>query len=159
MSVQRSQRPAIEGWFTNPEPDSGEAPTLLGSRCGECGTYVFPPREEHCPNPACTSVDLDRVPLSTHGRIWSYTENHYAPPPPYVAAEPFEPYALAAVRLEREGIVILGPVSRGVTAAELSVGMEMQVEIDTLFHDDDGVEHVVYSWAPASQPTGTEDDR
>ena len=65
--------------------------------------------------------------------MWSYTENHYAPPPPYVAAEPFEPYALAAVELADEGIVVLGQVAKGVRAAELKVGMEMQLELDTLY--------------------------
>lgn len=156
MSARPPQQVAIEGWFTNPEPGSGEEPTLLGGRCGECGTYVFPPRDEYCPNPACSNVQLERVPLSSRGRVWSYTANYYAPPPPYVAAEPFEPYALAAVELEREGMIVLGPVSHGVTIDDLAVGMEMQLEIDTLFHDDDGVEHVVYSWAPATPSTESE---
>lgn len=159
MSAHRAQQVAVEGWFTNPEPGSGEDVTLIGTRCGACGTYVFPPRDEHCPNPSCTNVGLDRVPLSTNGRIWSYTENHYAPPPPYIAADPFEPYALAAVHLEREGIIILGPVSRGVTAADLSVGMDMQIELDTLFIDDEGVEHLMYSWAPATPTNDQEVDR
>jgi uncharacterized OB-fold protein len=150
VSPRTAQQFAIDGWFTNPEPGSGEQPTLLGGRCGECGTFVFPPRDEYCPNPACPNIQLERVPLSRRGRVWSYTVNHYAPPPPYIAADPFEPYALAAVQLEREGMIVLGPVSHGVTVDDLPVGMEMQVEIDTLFHDDDGVEHVVYSWAPAT---------
>ena len=72
------------------------------------------------------------TPLSRRGRVWSYTENHYAPPPPYVAADPFEPYALAAVELDDEGIVVLGQVAKGVRAADLRVGMEMQLELDML---------------------------
>ena len=47
--------------------------------------------------PRLESVTMDATPLSRRGRIWSYTENRYAPPPPYVASDPFEPYALAAV--------------------------------------------------------------
>ena len=81
--------------------------------------------------------------------MWSYTENHYAPPPPYVAAEPFEPYALAAVELDDEGIVVLGQVAKGVRAADLRVGMEMQLELDTLYRDDEH-EYLVYVWAPAA---------
>ena len=81
--------------------------------------------------------------------MWSYTENHYAPPPPYVAADPFEPYALAAVELADEGIVVLGQVAKGVRASELQVGMEMQLELDTL-HRDDEHEYLVYVWAPAA---------
>ncbi len=94
---------------------------------------------------------LEPTELSRRGTVWSYTENHYAPPPPYVAAEPFEPYALAAVELSDEGIVVLGQVAKGVRAEELHVGMEMQLEIDALYRDDDH-EYLVYVWAPAAPP-------
>ena len=155
MSNPTIRKPAVDGWFTMPEVGSSEAPTLIGCRCGRCGTYVFPPREGGCPNPSCTSPELERVPLSSRGRIWSYTENQYAPPPPYVAADPFEPYALAAVELEAEGLIVLGKVPKGIMAADLKVGMEMQLELDTLFVDDDGTENVVYTWAPAAPAAST----
>lgn len=113
-----------------------------------CGTYVFPPREGSCPNPGCDSEDLTPTPLSRTGTVWSYTENRYAPPPPYRASEPFEPYALVAVALEREGLIVLGQAPKGVLAADLQVGMTMQLETDVLFHED-GVDHMVYVWAPA----------
>ncbi len=115
---------------------------------------MFPPRENACPNPDCDSNVLEPTELSRRGRIWSYTENHYAPPPPYVAADPFEPYALAAVELIDEGIVVLGQVAKGVRASELRVGMEMQLELDTLYRDDDH-EYVVYVWAPAAPGTAS----
>jgi uncharacterized OB-fold protein len=140
--------PAIEGWFTT---DDG-APHLIGGKCTVCATVVFPPRDGACPNPDCDSDSLEPTPLSRRGRVWSYTENHYAPPPPYVAAEPFEPYALAAVELDDDGIVVLGQVAKGVRASDLRVGMEMQLELDTL-HRDDEHEYLVYVWAPATPPT------
>jgi uncharacterized OB-fold protein len=143
VSETLSPVPAVEGWFT-----TGDEPHLIGTRCPVCGTYVFPPREGTCPNPTCTSDTLDPVALSRRGRIWSYTENHYAPPPPYVAVDPFEPYALAAVELESEGIVVLGKVKEGVRAADLRVGMEMQLGIDMLYADDEH-EYLVYVWEPA----------
>ena len=136
--------PAVDGWFT-----TDDEPHLIGARCPACTTIVFPPREGGCPNPECDSDTLEPTELSRRGRVWSYTENHYAPPPPYVAAEPFEPYALAAVELDDEGLVVLGQVARGVSAADLRVGMAMQLEVDTLFRDDDH-EYLVYVWAPAA---------
>jgi uncharacterized OB-fold protein len=145
VSETVSRVPAIEGWFTT---DDG-APHLIGGKCTVCGTIVFPPREGACPNPDCDSDSLEPTPLSRRGRVWSYTENHYAPPAPYVAADPFEPYALAAVELADEGIVVLGQVARGVQASDLAVGMAMQLEIDTL-HRDDEHEYLVYVWAPAA---------
>ena len=93
--------------------------------------------------------------LSRHGRVWSYTENRYAPPPPYKAAEPFEPYALVAVELEREGIIVLGQAPKGILAPDLRVGMRMQLETDVLYaesNDEGGTtEHMIYVWAPATE--------
>ena len=146
MGVTTKERvPAVDGWFTTEEPY-----TLIGAKCVVCGTYVFPPRSGACPNPSCASTELEPTPLSRRGRVWSYTENHYAPPAPYVAAEPFEPYALAAVELEAEGLVILGQVARGVMAADLEIGMEVEVDLQVLFTDADGVEKWVWTWAPAA---------
>jgi uncharacterized OB-fold protein len=88
------------------------------------------------------------VELSSTGTIWSYTVNHYAPPPPYVAADPFVPYPLAAVQLEREGLIVLGQVAEGVDAATLRVGKPMKLDIGVLYRDADG-DHLIYTWAPA----------
>ncbi len=145
--------PIIEGWFT----DDVDAPHLIGSKCPLCGTFVFPPRNGDCPSPFCDSTTLDSTPLSRRGKVWSYTENRYTPPPPYVATDPFEPYALAAVELEAEGIVVLGKVATGILAVDLQVGMEMQLELDVSHRDADH-EYMVYVWAPAtplSTTTGT----
>ncbi len=137
--------PAIEGWFALGGAD-GSMPHLLGSHCADCGTYAFPPRPGPCPNPRCDATELASVPLSTRGTVWSFTENHYAPPPPYVAAEPFEPYALAAVELAAEGMVVLGQVPPGVRVTDLRVGMPMRLGVGTLFTGDDGVDRLVWMW-------------
>ncbi len=141
----RTQVPAVDGWFTI-DPDT---PELIGAACTVCGTVVFPPRSAACPNPDCDSDVLAPRPLARRGRVWSYTENHYAPPAPFVAPDPFAPYALAAVELDDDGIVVLGQVAKGVPASDLRVGMEMQLELDVLHRDDDH-EYMVYVWAPAS---------
>jgi uncharacterized OB-fold protein len=146
-----SQQAAIDGWFaTDSTTDGAGGPYLIGSKCPECGTYVFPPvssgRENNCPNPACASDTLDSVALSTRGTLWSYTENRYPPPAPYPAADPFEPFAIAAVELAEEGLIVLGKVVEGTLAADLKVGMEMELTTMPLFIDDDGVERIVYAW-------------
>ncbi len=111
---------------------------------------MFPPRSTDCPNPACEGTELLPTPLSRRGKVWSYTENRYAPPPPYTATEPFEPFALAAVELEAEGLIVLGQVSRGVLAQDLRVGMEMVLEIGNLNGPDGaGTGDQIYMWSPA----------
>ncbi|MHB8511669.1 MAG: Zn-ribbon domain-containing OB-fold protein [Actinomycetota bacterium] len=127
--------PAVEGWFTQ------DPPALIGSRCDSCGTYFFPKELFFCKNPACTSSELEEVSLSTHGKVWSYTINHYAPPEPSVTVAP---YGVAAVQLEKEQMIVLGQVSGDLS--KLKVGANAQLVIETLCTDDEG-EHLVWRWS------------
>ena len=141
----RTQVPAIEGWLTL-DP---AAPRLLGTRCRACGAVFFPRETVFCRNPRCTGTELDEVALSRRGTLWSYTDNRYAPPAPYVAADPFEPYAIAAVELAEEKMVILGQVAPGVRVEELEVGMEMELALGTLYSDEQH-EYLIWHWKPAA---------
>lgn len=136
-------QPAIDGWW---DTDESGLPHLIGSKCPQCGTYVFPPRANNCPNPACDSDVLEPVTLSRRGTVWSYTENRYPPPPPYPAPDPFEPFAIAAVELADEGLIVLAKVVEGTLAADLSVGMELELALEPLYTDADGVERLTYAW-------------
>jgi len=148
-----SQEPAIDGWFAT---DDAGNPHLIGSKCPQCGTYVFPPRANNCPNPACDGDALEAVALSRRGKLWSYTENRYAPPPPYPSPDPFEPFAVAAVELADEGLIVLGKVVEGTLAADLKVGIDMELTTMPLFTDEDGVQRIVYAWAVSpSSSSGT----
>jgi uncharacterized OB-fold protein len=137
--------PAIEGWFTTGA--DGAAPALLGSRCGVCGTVAFPAETQFCRNPDCASSEFDTVELSRRGRIWSYTDARYQPPPPYVAADPYVPFCLAAVELAAEKLVVMGQVVPGVTVDDLTVGDEVELVIDTLYSED-GTDYLVWKWRP-----------
>lgn len=142
----RVRVPAVEGWFTVPDDDS--SPRLIGSRCESCGTFVFPSRAGDCPNPSCESTQLVESLLSSVGTVWSYTENHYAPPPPFIAADPFVPYGLAAVEMEAEGLIVLGQLAVGLRLEDLRVGQPMRLGLGVLYTDDDG-EHLMHTWEPA----------
>lgn len=150
-----SQLPAIDGWFAT--DDAGDT-HLIAGRCTKCATYVFPPRANNCPNPGCEGDELEQHALSRRGTLWSYTENRCAPPPPYPSPDPFEPFAVAAVQLADEGLIILGKVVEGTLAVDLKVGMEMELTTMPLFVDDDGVERMTYAWriADASTKEGAE---
>jgi uncharacterized OB-fold protein len=125
-----------------------EQPHLIGSRCSSCGTYFFPAQSGYCRNPDCDCEEFAEVPLSRTGTIWSYTNACYQPPEPYVAAEPFVPYAIAAVELEQEKMVILGQVVTGVTVEDLKVGMPVELVLETL-HEEDGKPKLIWKWRPA----------
>jgi uncharacterized protein len=139
-----STAPAIDGWFT-----AGDEPALLGTRCQACGTVFFPREEAFCRNPGCAGDAFEEVPLSRRGRVWSYTDARYQPPPPYVPrTEPYEPFALAAVELEAEGLVVLGQVADGYGVGDLAVGAEVELVVEPLYTDDDGVERTTWRWKP-----------
>ena len=142
MAKQRT--PAVEGWFTL----DAARPALLGTRCKACGTVFFPREATFCRSPLCQGSDFEEVELSRRGRLWSYTNNAYQPPAPYVSpTDPYEPFAIAAVELEREKMVVLGQVVSGVSVADLEVGMPMELVLDTL-NEDESNEYVVYKWRP-----------
>ena len=145
MAQAKTRTPAIEGWFTI---DAGD-PRLLGSRCRSCQTCFFPRESVFCRNPNCSGEEFDEVPLSNRGTLWSFTNNCYAPPAPYVAADPFEPYAVAAVELEDEKIVVLGQVVPGVGVDALRAGMEMELVLDTLYEDEQN-DYLIWKWRPAA---------
>ena len=142
----RTRTAAVDGWFTM----DGDEPALLGQRCTTCGTFFFPRASVCCRNPHCTGTEYTDVPLSRRGKVWSYTDARYQPPPPYVVpAGGHQPFAIAAVELAEEGLVVLGQVVHGVGVDELAVGMEVEVVLDTLFTDDDH-EYVVWKWKPVA---------
>ena len=136
--------PAIEGWFT-----AGPEPTLLGSRCTSCGTVFFPKAEGFCKNPACSGEAFEEIPLARRGRVWSYTDAQYQPPPPYLpASDPYVPFALAAVELP-EGLVVLGQLADGYGVNDVKVGTEVEVVVETLYADESG-ERSIWKWKPVS---------
>jgi uncharacterized OB-fold protein len=139
--MTKTRVPAADGWFTM----DAEAPTLLGRRGTETGSYFFPPTLAFSRNPAAPAEELEEVALSSRGRVWSWTTNHYKPPEPYVSPDPFVPYTVVAVELLEEQMVVLGPLAPGSDATGLAVGQEVELALTTLYEDDDN-EYVVWAW-------------
>lgn len=137
--------PAIEGWHT-----MDAQPRLIGTQCESCGTYFFPRQTHYCKNPNCEGTDFKDVELSRTGRVWSYTNACYKPPEPFVAPDPFLPYAIAAVELEKEQMLVLGQVIEGVSCEDLKVGMPMELVLEPLHETDDDIK-VTWKWRPAAQ--------
>jgi uncharacterized OB-fold protein len=163
MSVTKPAVPAVAGWFTTDEP-----PVLLGSRCTGCGVVAFPPRSATCPNPLCRSTDVTSVPLARTGRVWSYTDARYQPPPPYVSpSDPYRPFVLAAVALDADGLVVLGQMVDGCEASDVHVGQPVELVVEPLLETGDAVQ-LVWRWkpqaggaapaGPASPSPATEED-
>ena len=136
--------PAIDGWFT-----MDDEPRLLGLRDPGSGSYFFPKDVAISRAPGYADAELEEVALSRTGRLWSYTTNHYQPPPPYESPDPFEPYTVVAVELQDERMVVLGQLAPGFDPAALEVGREMELVLDTLCEDDEN-EYIVWKWKPVA---------
>ena len=143
MTTSDRRKPAIDGWFT-----IDDEPVLLGNRCTSCGTVFFPKAAFFCRNPDCDGTDFETAELSRRGRIWSYTDAQYQPPPPYIPrSEDYQPFAIAAVELEAEQMVVLGQIADGYPVADLSVGQPVELVVEDLYSDDDH-DYLVYKWRP-----------
>jgi hypothetical protein len=143
--MSTTQVPAVDGWFT-----TDAEPRLLGTRCTSCGTVFFPRAAGFCRNPECRGREFDEVELSRTGTVWSYTDAQYQPPPPYIPSpDGHEPFAIAAVELAAEQVVILGQVAKGFGVDDLSVGAAVELVVEPLY-ELDGVEHLIYRWKPVT---------
>ena len=143
MPVTKPAVPAVAGWFT-----TDDEPVLLGSRCDTCGVVAFPPRRSGCPNPRCRGTELSEHRLARTGRVWSFTDAQYQPPPPYVSpSDAYRPFVLAAVELDADGLVVLGQMVEGCTAGTVTVGQPVELVIEPLLETDDAVQ-LVWRWRP-----------
>jgi benzoylsuccinyl-CoA thiolase BbsA subunit len=59
-------------------PETG-APFLKGHKCKKCGKIWFP-KFVPCPNPDCWSEEMEVVPLSRRGKIYSVTDVYIGQP-------------------------------------------------------------------------------
>lgn len=135
--------PAVEGWFT-----TTDQPALLGTRCTTCGTVFFPRASGFCRSPECRGREFDEVELSRTGTVWSYTDAQYQPPPPFIpSGEEHVPFAIAAVELAEEAMVILGQVADGYGVDDLTVGATVELVVEPVY-EIDGVPHLMYRWKP-----------
>ena len=143
--MSKTQTPAIEGWFTMDR----ETPHLLGTRCTSCSNVFFPKEETFCRNPSCSGTEFEEIQLSRRGRLWSFTNNCYAAPAPFIAPDPFVPYAIAAVELADERMVVLGQMSEGTEVSDLKAGMEVELVLEKLY-EDEASEFMVWKWKPVA---------
>ncbi len=149
--MSETATPAVQGWFT-----TGPEPALVGTKCTECGTIAFPRETTFCKNPACASEAFDDVELSRRGTVWSYTDAQYQPPEPYIpATDPYVPFALAAVELP-EGLVVMGQVADGYGVADLKVGAQVELVVEPLYTDDEGVK-TIWRWKPVGSASAAKE--
>ena len=146
VTTPKKQVPCLEGFFTMPP----EEPHLLANKCKSCGNIFFP-KATSCLNNNCKKTEpLEDVSLSRRGKLYTFTVNHYAAPPPYHAPDPFVPYATGSIDLP-EGLRVEAMIASGYDEKSLKVGMEMELIIDKLYDDEEtGNEVICWKFKPVS---------
>ena len=145
---------AVEGFFT-----LDDEPHLIGGRLADSGGYCFPLHLGGS-DPRHPAAGVEEVHLSRTGRIWSFTNSAYPPPPPFIITEPYVPVVVAAVELELEQMVVLGQVAPGWAVDDLEVGMEVELVTGVLYEDDER-EYLTWQWRPLGErpvPDGGDSD-
>lgn len=131
-----------EGLFTTPLSPA-EQVRLIGSKCKNCSEISLGKRQT-CSN--CGGGDLEEIPLSRKGKLWSYTVIRHKPPGDYKGPDPFVPFGLGLVEVP-EGIRVLSPIQCALE--KLNVGMELEMEVYPQYIDENGNEVIAFRFRPA----------
>jgi uncharacterized OB-fold protein len=127
-------------------PDDGAAdprPRLLGSRCPACGEHFYP-RRLVCAK--CLHEGCEDVVLSPTGTLWTYTYVHV----PLFAKKDakVDAYGVGQVDLPEgpriQAILVGGP-------DDFEIGMDLELDTETLRQDDEGNDVVIYRFRPVGQ--------
>ena len=125
--------------------ETRDGPRLLGSRCGGCGAAYFP-RDSVCHNPTCDAPAMQDVRFGPTGKVWSFAVQNYAPPPPVLTREPYEPYAVGVVDLD-DGLRVMSRIDVD-DPMKVEVGAEVELVTGALCADDDGNDIVTWMFRP-----------
>ena len=122
--------------------EAADAPVRLrGSRCPACDE-VFYPRRLVCAK--CLNEGTDDVLLSTRGTLHTWTWVHV---PLFAKADAeVSEYAVGQVDLPegpRVQAILMG------TPGDFSIGMQLELGLETLRRDADGNDVVIYRFVPA----------
>lgn len=128
--------PIRAGLFTLPS-QSGERAHLIGSHCKRCNQISFPPRAV-CSK--CFNDELDNIPLSRKGKLYTYSIIHY--PPPGLTA----PYAIGYIDLPEK--VRVFSILTDWDHERLKVGMDLELTIEKFKEDKEGNIILTYKFRP-----------
>jgi uncharacterized OB-fold protein len=141
MHEGKGVRPLKEGMYEISD-SSPQGVHLIGSTCRDCGCSFFPARQI-CLN--CGKTALERVPLSTRGKLDTFTIVWQVPPGALVKA----PYAIGRILLP-EGVYV-GSLLGGCDMDDLKIGMDMEIGLEELSEDEEGIGLAAFIYKPVAQ--------
>lgn len=137
-----AQRSVAESLFEWPT----DTPRLKGSKCLACAQVTFP-AQTACPR--CGGNEVEQVPLSTRGTLWTWTRQRFQPKnPPYIgreSAKEFKGYGVGYVELPEGRIE--ARLAVGIDEP-LRIGMPMELTFVPFATDEDGTEVITFAFKP-----------
>lgn len=139
--MKSEPRKTADTLFVLPDGDLKQG-FLVGGRCSECGTVVYPKRHV-CPH--CMAQDtMAETPLSKTATLYSYSVNEMAP-------EGFRaPYITGKVDLPEKVRIFMLITGCDPSESSLEIGMEMWLVFEELASDERGSPLALYAFEPRS---------
>ena len=127
---------------------NGGHPTLMGSRCRNCGEVYFP-ASQGCTR--CCATDMEPFTLGSEGLLWSWTIQGFQPKTPYNGGESeadFKPYGVGYVQMP-SGVKVESRLTVADPAA-LRIGMPMVLTLEAYRQVPGEAPVFTYAFAPAA---------
>ena len=96
---------------------------VMGTRCKECAAVYFPPRSDCI---KCLNSNMEWFEVTGAGTLLSYSELKYGP----VGFEDDLPYIIAL--LDYGDYKVFGRIAKEIPYEDLTIGMELKAESNTL---------------------------
>jgi len=111
----------------------------MGSKCCACGKISFP-IVELCP--FCSSQKRKKLPLSTVGKLFSYSITR-------VPVGPYKPPIIAGYVDLPEGTRVFGQIHAAIE--DIKTGMQVKLETGVIWTEKDGTEVLGYYYVPCEK--------
>lgn len=111
---------------SQPYWDAADQRRLVAQRCVNCTRYQHPPQRICL---ICGSAELEFVPVSGKGRIYSYTTINDTR---VVSLIPLQPFPAVAVELDESPDLLLVTNLVGAAAAQIAIGARVEVLFEEL---------------------------
>jgi uncharacterized OB-fold protein len=111
----------------------------MGNKCSKCGKISFP-IVELCP--FCSSKEGERLPLSTVGKLFSYSITR-------VPVGPYKPPIIAGYVDLPEGTRVFGQICTEVE--DVKTGIQVKVKTGVIWTEKDGTDVLGYYYVPCEK--------
>jgi uncharacterized OB-fold protein len=123
-------------------------PSLIGSRCAQCGEVYFP-AASGCTR--CLATDMTAFDLGSDGILWSWTIQDFLPKAPYNSGETeadFKPYGVGYVQMAC-GIKVESRLTVA-DPGQLKIGMAMRLDLQIYGKTPAGESLSTFVFSPVS---------